>query len=474
MAGTKADKLNLAVSNHAAIKQALIDMGQNPTDAMSLWADLIRAIAGNGGGGGTFEVSIVSPSNIRYEDNKVKWDAVDISAFSAYICSLKYYVQLNGGPINETGNTYYPLTGIAEGDVFIQVYAILTITTSGQSETASQTIVYVYEGYYLTLTNMPVAQAYIGSGVENHVVLSQQWGIGSNVIDFDMGNGGAQSTLTSLTNGTAYKGSAGVLGQVAFAGGVYNSNNYATVEVYDTLNGGLKYSLENLSTVRRNLIGFTYGNFVVFVGGDNSKKVDLYDIQNGGIHSTLPDMSIERRSPGGAGIFDKIIIGGGYANTYSTAVEMYDMGAGGVLTSLVALNNSTEGVRCSPSGNYAIFSGGNTTSSTYFSASVTTYDISQGGLKGTLPNMANARGGQAQVSLQNRVFMFGGQTGTSSCSATVDVYDTTTKLKTTASNLATARYFMGFGVSNNIAVIAGGYTGSAYSALTEAYNLSKI
>ena len=77
-----ADKLNKLITTKAAIKQALIDKGQNPSDVFSTYADNIRSIT-SGGGGYEFDFTVLGYNQEECKDaNEIANVAIALGDFT--------------------------------------------------------------------------------------------------------------------------------------------------------------------------------------------------------------------------------------------------------------------------------------------------------------------------------------------------------------------------------------------------------
>ena len=78
-----ADKLNKLITTKAAIKQALIDKGQNPSDVFSTYADDIRSITSGGGGGYEFDFTVLGYNQEECKDaNGIANAAINLGDFT--------------------------------------------------------------------------------------------------------------------------------------------------------------------------------------------------------------------------------------------------------------------------------------------------------------------------------------------------------------------------------------------------------
>jgi hypothetical protein len=464
MAGTLADKSNLALANHDAIKQALIDMGQNPSDAMSTWPANIRAIVGNGGGSGDFVVSCGTPLNIRIEDNKVKWDAPDVSAYTDYTTSFKYYISVNGAVVTETTETFYSLNGYADGDITVQLYALLFVTAQDQSDTVTSVLAFVFQGTYARLDDLSVTryasvgagttnnfavfmggfssyevdaynmalsgartvlanaanhrQCHRGTGVNTYAIVSGGYdGYFINKITcYDMVNGGTQTALTVMSVGRGKHAMASILGYVGTAGGAYQSSGTrtTTVDKYDSNNGFAKAVLPNLPYAVEDIAGAGAGGYFVFGGGYDGTarraEVRAYNPLDN-VQTTLTNLGIARSQPACASVNNFVVFAGGLstATGRSGAVDAYDMSQGGVRTALTSIIAGSS-IGAAGSSGSVIFAGGSSGTTTYTNT-VTRYDMRQGGLKTSLQNLLNSKHEVGAAGTEKYVVLAGGYNG---------------------------------------------------------------
>jgi hypothetical protein len=473
MAGTPADKLSLALSNHDAIKQALIDMGQNPTDVMSTWPANIRAIAGNGGGG-DFVVVVNAPLNIRIEGQKVLWDAVDTTQYSQYESSVKYYIQINSGAISETSDTVFSLVGTPEGEITVQIYAVLSVTQAGQSNTTSVTLSYVIVSCYKQLSNLSIGrQQLAGAGTNQYAVFAGGFSSGrkAEVDAYDIPNGGIKISLSNLYEGNQQLGGAGSSQYAVFAGGIGQFNS-KKVEAYNMADGGIKSSLTALTNAKYDMGSAGIGDVVVFAGGGTAggkfADVEYYNMGNAGIKGNFDNLHAIKMGLSGAAANNYVVFAGGKGASYYDNVEAYEATTG-IKTSLGSLSIARNYASCAGTNGFVVFSGGNNSSGVSVSR-VDAYDMVNGGVKTELEAMSCARifhaGGGA-----NGFVIFAG----SSQYSYVDSYDMNnggikaplTDLANVASNLACAS-------AGDLIIFAGGSIPGGYSANSESYDTTKI
>jgi hypothetical protein len=437
-------------------------------DQYSAFVDALQL----GGGSSSFELVTGVPTNVRIADNKLQWDAPDISAYSYFATTLKYYVKINTDDFFETTLNYYSLKGLTPGNIDIQIYAVLTVNKVDNSDTVITTIVYEYTGEYLPLDNLTNPKRFLAGASANGYAVFGGGSAGTpkyaNVESYNANSGFSKSTLPSLAVAKESLGCAGANNCVVFAGGFGASMN-GDVELFDMANGGSKTTLAALANAKQNIASVGAGNIVVFAGGfgvSSAKYADVenYDIPNG-TKSALAALHAAKHLAGIAFANNNVVIGGGIADT--NIIETYDLNNSGAKTQLpnltIAGQKKATGVL-----NYAIFV------SSSGSLSVDAYDMANGGVKSALADLTSGGSWDAIASAGNFAVVATGQLSTgASYYADIDTYNMALGgTKSSVTPLSIARSMLaGVGV-NQYAVFAGGYSNVSpnYHANVESYN----
>ena len=265
--------------------------------------------------------------------------------------------------------------------------------------------------------------------------------------------------------------------------GNVNVTNYATAEVgvdYVTVNFDLpafkRTSPTELSQARSNLAATTVGNYALFGGGYSYSSgvgyyryatVDAYDTT---LTRTSPTaLSQERSGLAATTVGNYALFGGGQSSSsYSAVVDAYDTSL--TRTTPTALSQVRSSLKATTVGNYALFGGGSGGGYNY--ATVDAYDTT---LTRTTPTaLSQARSQLAATTVGNYALFGGGYfyfPGDSATYATVNAYDTTLT-RTTPTALSQARYSLAATTVGNYALFGGGESSSSYSAVVDAYDTS--
>jgi hypothetical protein len=430
---------------------------------------------GNGGGSGNFVVTCGTPLNVRIEDNKIKWEAPDVSTYTDYITSFKYYISVNGGEVTETTETFYSLNGYADGDITIQLYALLFVTTTDQSDTVTTVLAFVFQGTYARLDDLSVARYMcIGVGTPNNFAVFAG-GFSSFETDaYNMNLSGAKTALDVTLNRQCHNAAAAR--NFVLVGGGYNGNFIYTVICYDMENGGTRSQLGNMSVGRGKHGAAGFLNYVAFAGGTylsagtRTATADMYNSDNAFAKTVLPNMSIAKECLSGAGANGFLVFGGGSDGTNQRAeVEAYSA-SDNIKTALANLGSARRSLACASANNFIVFAGGFTTN-TGRGGQVDAYDMANGGVHTTLISILSAADASAAGS-SGSVIIAGGTNSSTTYANTVTRYDMQQSgLKTSLQVMLNGKYNVGAAGTEKYVVLAGGYSNVPYPE-TEAYNIA--
>jgi hypothetical protein len=265
---------------------------------------------------------------------------------------------------------------------------------------------------------------------------------------------------------------------ILFAGGYESGGHYTdAVDQYDSSTG--TWSQANLSLARQLLCGVSVGDLALFAGGWNSNmsgslsRVDVYD-SGTGAWSTA-ELSRARYSLAGTAVGSKAIFAGGNeakvnsGSIPSDAVDIYDASTGA--WSVASLSVKRRSLAAASVGGEAIFAGGRTKlgeqGSNAPTGRVDIYHEATGAW--TTASLSEARYGLAATALGDLALFAGGWSGTGYSSA-VDIYDSSTGQWTTAS-LSVPRAWLAGASVGPYAIFAGGEVGSTqFSDVVDIYD----
>lgn len=224
-------------------------------------------------------------------------------------------------------------------------------------------------------------------------------------------------------------------GLAFFAGGEITGASSAVLDIYVDAND--TWSTDALSSARNLVAAAAIGNFVLFAGGalsssTQSNVVDVFDLQTM-TWSTPHTLSQARLFASATTVGSKVIFAGGATGTYQSPV----------LSDVVDIYDASKGLPSNPS------------------AWSTT----------TLPSGV-ARLGIAALTVGDLALFAGGGTGVGGSFDTIDVYDDSTGLWSTAS-LTEKRFGMGAAVVGTRAYFGGGSGGGGVATgIVEIYDAS--
>lgn len=282
----------------------------------------------------------------------------------------------------------------------------------------------------------------------------------------------------SLARENLAKGSVG--NYALFSGGYYYPGSMVFSAAVDAYDASLtRTTPEDLLLGRRGHAGASVGNYVLFGGGARSQtggantnytRTDAYDTLL--VHTTPPDLSVARRSIAGASVGGYALFAGGRTDTTATGfvvssvVDAYD--AALTLTNATQLPTARDVSGCATVGGYAIFIGGQISSSSV-SYSVDVYDTS---LTRTSPISLSTQRTSSGASTGNYALFAGGSTSTSVANVTdvVDAFDASLT-RTTPTALSVARVPSGTGIGYS-ALFAGDAYARNGTAAVDAYDES--
>lgn len=158
---------------------------------------------------------------------------------------------------------------------------------------------------------------------------------------------------------------------------------------------------------------------------------------------------------------------GGSTSTYSKTVELFDIDC--ISTSTNNLTTAKSRVAAEKINNIAVFAGGQSGSSTY-NAAVNAYNDAGTSVTVSGGNLGQARRNIAAAALDEYIFFGGGCGANSTTYTNVDVYDTSLVKPSTTCALTTKRAYLAAGRIGNFVLFGGGYTGSADSAVIDAFS----
>ena len=205
------------------------------------------------------------------------------------------------------------------------------------------------------------------------------------------------------------------------------------------------------------------GHSYITSGGKNVCEVCQY-VEGLGFtelvyHGTATDLSNARSSLAATTVGNYALFGGGssYSSTsvYHSTVDAYDTSL--TRTTATNLSQKREGLAATTVGNYALFGGGYSYSSTsVYHSTVDAYDTSL--TRTTATDLSQGRYGLEATTVGNYALFGGGYS-----SSTVDAYDTSLT-RTTATDLSQGRYGLAVTTVGNYALFGGGSSSSTVDA----------
>ena len=197
-------------------------------------------------------------------------------------------------------------------------------------------------------------------------------------------------------------------------------------------------------------------------GGYATIKFENYYTHSGIEHSDAPNLKVARQRLSATTVGDYALFGGGDENGYSNAIDVYNSRlVKGTASSLSAARNY---IATTTVGNYALFGGGHAGSANQASAYYSTVDVYNSNLvKSTATNLTHKPNHLAATTVGNYALFAGGETYTSSSVSgdyiylsTVDTYNSNL-VKGTASSLSAARKYLAATTVRDYALFGGGF-----------------
>jgi hypothetical protein len=283
-------------------------------------------------------------------------------------------------------------------------------------------------------------------------------------------------STAQLSEARSFMGATSVGNVALFAGGDRSRSGTDASDVVDLFNVVTgAWSTARLSVARIYVAAASVGNVSLFAGGLGTgggvtDVVDLFNVATGAW--TTARLSVARGSPTGATSVGNVALfaGGQIESGSSNVVDLFNVVTG--IWTTAQLSVARFSLAAKSSRNIALFACGWSPSGS--STAVDLYNDVTGAW--STARLSVARFGCAAASVGNVVMFAGGSHDLSgrSFSDAVDMYNVLTGTWSTARLSVAREWLAAASVGNNLALFAGGWTGSIESTVVDLYNLETM
>lgn len=304
-----------------------------------------------------------------------------------------------------------------------------------------------------------VKKMYIGVGGVARKIKKAYIGDATGVARLFLAQGKVtRKSAKTLSEGRYGLASATVGDNALFAGGYVQRTTSPILGVVDAFNLSLtRTAVTKLSVDRYNLTGVSVGDYALFCGGvKTSGLANTVDVYDKALTLSKPSQAVHTAADNAsASVGDHAIIAGGYSST-KTLSTVYAYDSSLTRKSATALTDAVSDLSATRLGGYAIFAGGYYdphTGEYRYSVYVDAYNASL--TKTNLPDLSVGRRDMAAASVGRYALFGGGDTSSSSYTAMVDAFDESF-VRTTPTKLRAGKRCLCAETLGDFAIFGGG------------------